>query len=165
MSFSAKVKISRKIQLLPKRYEKAKMVGLKNMAAKIKQPILAQISRGRSPVSSRKGGSEGKGIWDQYNEQYSKINKGGKKRPVDMKLSGKMLASLKVRFNRGTKNVSVWFTNEIAKYHDILGAGKSKVIRRLLPRNGEEFTPKLMKAVKRPVLDAIQKALKPYGRK
>ena len=78
-----------------------------------------------------------------------------KQRPVNLKLSGKMLRSIKSRI---TKNgVFVWFADEKAKYHNKLGAGKSKVLRRMLP-NGkkEEFNAGIRKKIVNAMVNAIK---------
>lgn len=79
---------------------------------------------------------------DQDDKELVKFSKelyGNKKqRPVNLKLSGKMLNSLKSRIVKDGR-IRLWFSDEKAKYHDKLGAGKSKVFRRLLPRGIEEF--------------------------
>jgi len=113
--------------------------------ATIEGEIVATIFDGKSPVKGKS--------FVKYSDSYSKIK--GKKRPVDMFLSGKMLKSIKTRI---TKNfgIRIFFTSPIAVFHDILGAGKSKVIRRLLPdpAKGETFKPNILKAIR----DAAKKA-------
>lgn len=157
---TGKVKISRKVKLLPKRYEKAKISGLKQLAKEVKEPIKDQISRGRSPVSATKGGSEGKKIWVEYDPKYAKRYKGGKLRPVNMKRTGDMLDSMVVKFVASAQWVSVYFTSPIAKYHD--NKKYARKLRRLLPLKGEKFTAKLMQLMKKPILDNIKRGLREY---
>jgi hypothetical protein len=64
---------------------------------------------------------------------------GKRLRPVNLKVTGEMLRSIKSRIIKN--GIAVWFTDEKAKYHNTLGAGKSKVIRRMLPsESGEQFS-------------------------
>ena len=96
---------------------------------------------------------------DQSDKELVKFSKelyGNKKqRPVNLKLSGKMLNSLKSKIVKNGK-IRLWFSDEKAKYHDKLGAGKSKVIRRLLPDNNEEFN----RAIQRKIIDTAGEAVK-----
>ena len=80
--------------------------------------------------------------------------KNKKKTPRNLKLTGRMLRSIKSR--KFKDYVRVWFTDSKAKYHDKLGAGKSKVIRRMMPRNGEQFNA----GIRRRIANALLKAIK-----
>ncbi len=67
--------------------------------------------------------------------------------PVNLRLSGGLHRSLKV-FTRGgfltNFRMITQFKNKLADIHNRLGAGKSKVIRRLLPtRRGERFNNRI----------------------
>lgn len=112
----------------------------------LRQEINAAFDRGQSPVE--KGGTKqtgGRPRYQGYSKLYSlHIKKGyydqfGKKlRPVNLLLSGKMRNSLIIsNIKNGLK---LRYTDEKAEYHDRLGAGKSKVIRRMLPDTGESFS-------------------------
>jgi len=99
----------------------------------IKVEMLEYISKGKSPV-------EGEGNYEKYSDSYKKqirkslSKKYGKKiRPVNLKLTGAMLKSLKSRAT--IKGISVWFSSKIAKYHN----GDGRVRRALLPRDNERF--------------------------
>jgi hypothetical protein len=130
------VNIDLKIDEIKKKVEK----NASRAAAQIlKDQILFDIAGGRSPV-------EGKGRFQKYSKRYiDQIDKdplfqalGKRKRPVNMKLSGQMLSSLSVDVVGNKLRIS--FSDEVADYHNRQGAGKSKVIRRLLPTNeGERF--------------------------
>lgn len=100
----------------------------------IKKEMLANIKKGKSPVS-------GQGSYKDYSESYKKQIRGklGKQynkkvKPVNLKLSGKMLKSLKVKNIR--KGISVYFSSKIAKYHN----GQGRVNRYMIPtESGQEF--------------------------
>ena len=113
----------------------------------LKKLILESIGRGVSPV-------EGFGRFDQYSIAYKNAIRGGyyeqykkRQRPVNLKLSGKMLKKLSVKAS-GTKLV-VKIDSKIADYHNKEGAGKSKIIRRLLPGRKEEFSRQITSKVLR----------------
>lgn len=79
--------------------------------------------------------------------------------PVNLRLSGGLHKSLTVEakngFLRGFR-LRVAFSSELANIHNKLGAGKSKVIRRLLPtESGEEFNLKINSFI----FDEVQKAV------
>lgn len=112
----------------------------------IKTAVIDSIEKGVSPVNMKDAypkNTGGKSRYGGYSSGYINRMKnaddmyGKKQRPVNLTLSGKMLRSLKSKIIKG--KVKLWFTDEKAKYHDKLGAGKSKVFRRLLPRGIEEF--------------------------
>lgn len=142
--------------------ERAKPVFFKAAKKIFKEEIISSIEGGRSPVE--KGGIDPKGTsgklrYEKYSESYTKAIKRGRhgsKRlsPINMKLSGKMLKSLKIRINK--ESVTVWFSSPIAKYHDKLGAGKKKVIRRLLPTTGENFNAGIRKRLVNALRDAFK---------
>ena len=72
-------------------------------------------------------------------------------RPVNLRLSGGLHKSLKI-FTRGgfLRNFRLifLFKSRLADIHDRRGAGKSKVIRRLLPtRRGEQFNIKITNTI------------------
>lgn len=122
----------------------------------IKDEIIKSIETGRSPVKGK-----GSTRFEKYSISY--INKMGKgdykskrRRPVNLTLSGDMLKSIKSRIFPNF--IRVWFTDPKAKYHDKLGAGKSKVKRRMIPnpKNGEEFNAGLQ----RKIVNALEKAIK-----
>jgi hypothetical protein len=116
----------------------------------IKKEVVSTISKGLSPI-------EGQGRFQTYSKSYKEaINSGsykkfGKKQsPVNLKLSGKMLKSIKALVTKS--GITIFFSSPIAKYHNELGASKKKVIRRLLPKEGERFsltiTEKISKLIK-----------------
>ena len=105
----------------------------------MKQEVDESIARGVSPV-------KGQGRFKDYSKSYKEqIRKGRfskhqkRLRPVNLKLTGKMRKSLKARVT--ATGIVLFYSSPIAKYHNKLGAGKSKTIRRLLPvEQGEEFS-------------------------
>ncbi len=118
--------------------------GIQNWANKegpyLKKEVIDSMSKGLSPVKGGGGQSGGKSRYQEYSDVYKmqikkqngKFKDYGKRvRPVNLKLTGKMHESIKSRPIKF--GVLVWFESEIAKYHDKLGAGKSKVTRKMLP--------------------------------
>lgn len=104
----------------------------------LKKEVIDSIERGVSPV-------KGQGRFDQYSESYKGIIRrdlsgfGKKNRPVNLKVSGVLLDSVftEVKNNK----VTIGFKDELFDIHNRQGAGKSKVVRRMLPtQTGEEFT-------------------------
>lgn len=139
---------------------------INKMKREIKPLILNEILRGVSPVS--KGGRSpqntgGRVRYKAYSDSYKKqIEKmGGKSiRPVNLKVSGNLLASLKARVTK--KGLTIWFSDFKAKYHDRIGAGASGVIRRMLPsQKGERFN----KNISKKIFDIINNAVKRSARR
>jgi uncharacterized protein (DUF1330 family) len=120
--------------------------------------IREQITKGISPVA-------GGGRFKKYSDSYRKAIKarteqtafkGGKVSPVDMTLSGEMMESLTAK--KKTNTVVIEFEDKKAVYHNNQGAGKSKVIRRLLPdQNGEKFNRKLLQTMRETVAEILRK--------
>ena len=119
----------------------------RDLKASIGDKIVERILSGKSPVKGKR--------FKQYSTEYAK--KKGRRAPVDMLVSGKMLESIVVKQNR-IGQVIISFKDGIAKFHDIMGAGKSKVIRRLLPRTGEAFAPPLWRFILKTLNKATKKA-------
>lgn len=134
----------------------------KNAEKPMKGGIVAEILKGKTVVSQRKADPKntgGKLRFQKYSESYKeKFGKGEytekRERPVNLWLTGKMLRSMKSRVSNGV--LTLWFSDEKAKYHNKEGAGKSKVIRRILPQEGEDFTPIL----KRRLINILEKAIR-----
>jgi hypothetical protein len=122
--------------------------------------IVKSIKRGVSPVA-------GIGRFKRYSKSYREAIKNGWKpvdvkdqqtSPVNMTLSGDMLKSLDTK-QRG-KKLFVEFTDEKAFYHNEQGAGKSRVIRRLLPTEpGERWEARLERELAR-IIKAIVRKIK-----
>ena len=107
--------------------------------SEIETEIIATILSGQSPVEGKK--------FKPYSRDYAKRFKNGERLPVDMNQTGKMLDSLKVSQIRGKTGISIEFDSQIAIYHDRTGAGRSRVIRRLLPRTREKFIGSIQKVI------------------
>lgn len=124
--------------------------------------IVSFIKKGISPVQAGgkdPRGSSGRLRYQKYSDSYTDAMGSGKlsqkkKRPVNLTLTGKMLKSIRVKSSSDALEVS--FTDEKAIYHDVLGAGKSKTIRRMLPHDGEDFNPR----IRRKIVDALNKVIK-----
>jgi hypothetical protein len=122
--------------------------GTKAAALELKNQVVKEISEGRSPVA-RAGGRFQK-YSDSYQNAidkgyYSKFNK--RKRPVNLRLSGRLLKSIYTR-TLDKNRVRIGFADQLADIHNRQGAGKSKVVRRMLPTNeGEKFTNTILFAV------------------
>lgn len=116
--------------------------------AAFKTLLQETIYHGISPVAGKR--------FKIYSKKYGELK--GKKAPVDMTVTGDMLDSLEVVKEKNS--IVVRFKSEIAKFHDILGAGKSKIIRRLLPRanSKERFRSDIVQVLKDFVNKAIDKA-------
>jgi len=136
------VKITSKIGIkrLPKRVKKNFALAIK---AEIADKIVAKIISGKSPV-------EGESFAD-YTDKYAKIK--GRKAPVDMLVSGKMLESIRVNQN-AQGSLIVKFLSVIAGYQ--------QKKRKLLPtKSGSNFTPDIMRFI----LSKLKKAVKREAKK
>lgn len=92
--------------------------------------IIDKITQGISPV-------KGEGRFTRYSKSYSK--KKGRRAPVDMLDTGKMLESIRVRLAGKLRKIEIFFKSKIAGYHT-RGDGKLPM-RKLLPtEKGETFT-------------------------
>ncbi len=123
--------------------------------------IVRLIQSGQSPVKGGGGQSGGKSRFQDYSPSYKdQIRKGRYKkyskklRPVNLTLTGKMLDSISKKINKN--GFTIFFRDEKAIYHNELGAGKSKVIRRMLPLGGQEFTA----AITRQLVDILDRLIK-----
>ena len=154
-NFSLKDFFTRKI---PKTIERSTKKWSITAGPELKRNIKANLEVGLSPV---KGHGRFVGYSESYRKkimdgEYDHFNK--KLRPVNLKLSGEMYKSLSVR---SVKNgVQVSFKDPKAVYHDRLGAGKSKVIRRLLPGKGEQFSKTVIDPVMKKLDNEIKTNLK-----
>jgi len=112
--------------------------------------VKKSIVSGLSPV-------KGQGRFQRYSPSYlDQIDNsagaagryGKKPLPVNLILSGKMLNSLRYSISAGV--ITITFTDKKAIYHDYLGAGRSKVKRRMLPTiKGEKFTARINKELRK----------------
>ncbi len=116
--------------------------------------IVAEILAGKSPVRGKK--------FAPYSKPYAKRKRGSSSatRPVDMLDTGKMLESITIkRLKKG--RISIFFDSVIAVYHDILGAGKSKVKRRLLPsQKGDQWNTKLTRLLNKLIEGSVRREVR-----
>jgi len=150
-------------------------IGADKAKEQLKEDIVNTIKRGNSPV-------KGERRFVDYSDSYKAAIRGevrfftdkqgkvrpilggavglgyGKKlRPINLTLSGKMLNSVKGRVT--DRGISLWFTSPIAKYHNIEGAGKSKTIRRMLPKSNEDLKESVKERAARTIGNAYEKVL------
>ncbi len=145
----ANVKINKDIKAQITRGLKA---SFKTVSKLLKEEILNEIEKGKSPV---------KGVprFIPYSKTYRDAIKRGyysqfgkKTRPVNLKLSGKMLRSIKIRFT--AKGFTLFFADAKAEYHQ---EGGGKLPRRqMLPEPGQDFN----KQIEENIVKAIEKELK-----
>lgn len=147
----AKVRVkglNKAIKSISKKTEKSAADSLVRNGQTVENEIIITILNGQSPVKGKR--------FQKYSKRYADKEKGGQLKPVNMHLSGDMLDSLELK--KSGSGVSIEFKSSIAKFHDILGAGKSKVIRRLLPKTskGETFKENILREIRK----AIRKGFK-----
>lgn len=176
MGFNIKLVKKLKLSLAPRIIQKEFS---KKIYEFIDKEILVLIGKGISPV-------EGKGRYVEYSDSYKKqirgssnelrriasgrggsvdvkgndLFKGKRIRPVNLKLSGGMLNSI---FKKKTlKSVIVGFKSKLATIHDQLGAGKSRVIRRILPnpQDDESFSRAINIRIRDALKQSVQKVTK-----
>ena len=121
-----------------KKIAKFKKQASKELQKSAKKEVIGSIERGVSPVIKQ-------GRFKKYSQSYRDDIRAGRyrrfkkrERPVNLKLSGKLLKSF---FSKVSKTgIIVGFDNFLAEIHNNKGAGKSKTIRRILPTEpGETF--------------------------
>lgn len=132
-----------------------------------RKTMLEQIAKSISPV-------KGEGKFVRYSESYIEQIRGSlgeiwakQITPVNLKLSGTLLNSLKV-YGVGllskTYVLRIQFTNFLADIHNRRGASKNKVIRRLLPtNNGEEFNYTISRQLLKSLREAVEKIVAKYN--
>lgn len=150
------IKVTTKLFLkdMPERISKRFTNELKG---EIKELITDSIQQGLSPVGKGGGSGKGKGRYKQYSVNYAKW-KGVPREAVDMTLTGQMLKSLRVKQNKIGQVIIFFSRSKPALYHDRLGAGRGKVLRRLLPsRKGETFTQSINKTIFNILLKAVRR--------
>ena len=142
----AKVKISVKTTLLLKDLPKnIKKNFSRELKRDIGDAIVKEILEGRSPVRGKK--------FEQYSVGYGKIK--GRRKPVDLLGSGKMLESIRVVQTK-IGRVVIKFLSPIAKYHN----GEGRVDRLMLPNGRQTFNARLTKIIDKILDKAIKKATK-----
>lgn len=96
---------------------------------------------------------------DDLNSDFKKSQRPAKRiSPVNLRLSGKLHRSLFVTTAGGIKKsfrLRIGFKNKLADIHNRQGAGKSKVVRRLLPT---EFNESFNRRITSFIFDQLKKA-------
>lgn len=136
-------------------------------ALKVKRAIIQDLNKGISPV-------KGKGKFPKYSPSYKKeIRKKNSKRmreanptkaisPVNLRLTGGLHKSLRSFLQRNT--LIIQFKNFLADIHNNQGAGKSKILRRLLPtKNGERFNRRIEGVLFDELKKAVDKVAKQFS--
>lgn len=149
-----KIKTSIDFSNVKKKLIRYQSESIKAVQREIGPLILNDIKNGRSPV-------QGFVRFQKYSESYLSSIKSGryafldkKKRPVNLTLSGVLLESLKI--DSTDKQIEISFTDELFNIHNSKGAGKSKVIRRMLPTNEGEFFNKSITLRIREILSEVK---------
>lgn len=109
----------------------------RGLAKLFKETIVSEIKKGLSPV-------RGEGRFVRYSKAYremilkNRLPFPKKRAPVNLTLSGDMLKSIFVDIKQF--GFDIGFKSFLADIHNKQGAGRSKILRRMLPTNrGEEF--------------------------
>jgi len=124
----------------------------KDSAKDVKKLITDEILSGKSPVA----GGEYKRT---YSDSYAKTK--GRRSPVDLKVTGKLLRSIK-SFITARGNVSIFFSSPIAKFHDL--PGLARVLRQMLPKGSQVFIGKIQNRIVKGYDDAVGKAVNKQNR-
>lgn len=164
----------RSLHTLPRKVKKNFAIEIKRELADI---VVEEILAGKSPVKGKRFKKYSRSYRDQIEGEVSFRTINGKVVPlkplaqdaqkyqskdsgmVNMMVKGEMLNSLTVKqtFIRG--QLVIFFRSLTAKYHDKLGAGKKKVIRRLLPtRKGEVFKASIQQKITKLLKKAFKKS-------
>lgn len=153
------IKITKRLKNLAK-LEEVKPTALRLISKFVASIIISTIESGRTPVQRGARGVQ-KPRYDAYSDSYKDGMGKGKlqnkrQRPVNLKVTGDLHRSIRTRKTKDF--VRVWFTDAKAKYHDKLGAGKKKVIRRLVPnpQKGEKFNARIQKLIVKAVENAVK---------
>jgi hypothetical protein len=156
------IKVTKRITFDKKIRKAVRTIGQGAPRRKIRSLVLAEIRRGKSPVKD--------GRWDKpYSQSYQDAIRAGRvppkfsTSPVNLRVSGELHRSLEsIVIKNGIK---LQFSDPIisdgrraSNFHDKLGAGKAKAIRRLLPRGKEVFIDDIMKTFKNFLRQKIRNA-------
>lgn len=189
----ARVKVDKNLSNIKRLTKVVQRDYARRLLRPLKQAILKDILRGISPVRGERFPKYSKSYKEQIRGkvQFFTVTSGGVKKviaikaprgvtlptlphvlgkrlsPVNLKLSGQMLTSLRVRTIGSTtsRRVEISFDDEVAVFHNKLGAGKSKVIRRLLPtESGERFNRRISKLTITLLSISINATLKKFNR-
>ena len=116
---------------------------------KSKKLIIKRITAGSSPVS-------GFGKYEKYSSQYANSKKNGKRTPVTLVDTGKMLKTLKFAPTSKGK-IRIFFSSTIAKFHNT--PGLARVLRKMLPSEpGLKFIPSIQKSINKEIEAVVSRA-------
>ena len=143
----AKIKLDFLSKSIEKKLKMLQAKAIMQAASDLEREIKDNISKGISPVE---GAGRFVGYSDSYLEQIknktgSLKGSGKLKRPVNLKVTGKMMNSIKKRLTM--RGFVLWFASPIAKYHNEEGAGKSKVIRKMLPDENQSLSRSITRRI------------------
>jgi len=155
MAIKVKTKIDFKnVKSKLKKYQSESIKAINDEIGKL---ILKDIEGGRSPV-------KGTVRFQKYSDSYRDAIKAGRYRsfsksrsPVNLKLTGKLLKSLQVTMK--SNKIEITFTDDLFEIHNSKGAGKSKVIRRMLPTNNGELFNKSITLRIREILSDVKRKI------
>lgn len=158
---SVKMKTTRKSNLLSLYKDKIKNLiksFSKAMGYKLPKMIIDDILRGVSPVRSHTFQTYAPSYKKAIIKYYSKLH-GKSITPVNLKLSGKMLGSIKyIEGNKLIDLASIVFTDKKAKYHTVDGIKRKDgtVKRKMLPvGKGEKFNAEISEAIREAIIKSI----------
>ena len=154
MTIRAKVDLSALKKTLPQIKEQFKKDLPKPLASAIRKDIL----RGISPVKGKR--------FARYSRSYSEAkSQAGHPRVVNLRLTGKLLKSLRA-INRKGKELVMEFKNPLAFTHNDVGAGNNKHrIRRMLPdKRGERFNSQITNLLSNTIVKAALKIIRRNNR-
>lgn len=130
----------------------------KEMKAEIVDIIVEKITSGLSPV-------KGQNRYTKYSEKYGKYK--GRRQPVDLVDSGKMLNDMKaVQKNNG--NIEIKFnskeSDKLASYHQ---KGKGSLpVRKILPsKRTERFKSDILKKIIKAAQKAVRESIKNFTKR
>ena len=190
----AKVIVTKDLRNLKRLVPVIKRDYAKRLVTPLKFAILKDILRGVSPVRGKRFPKYSKSYKDSIRGRvmfFTVSGGGGAKKiiaikagrgeklptipfllgkrlsPVNLKLTGEMLSSLQVRSfgSTASRKVEIIFNDEVATFHNKLGAGKSKTIRRLLPtEGGEQFNRRISRLIKTLLIKSVSVTLNKFNK-
>ncbi len=123
-----------------------------NLPERLKAAIRFEVQEGRSPVRGKR--------FEIYSDSYKRAIRRGKYstygkrvRPINLKLSGKMMRSIKIRDT--AKGFTLFMSDAKAKYHN---EGTGKIPRRpIMPRHNEQFSRRIDKLIEKDLEDIVKR--------
>ena len=128
-----------------------------NNKNRVRNNVVRLMEKGISPVKGKE--------WDDYSDSYNtKIDRdpslkalGKKKKPVNLKVTGELHDSIDAENVKGKLVIET--TDKLAIIHDSEGAGKKKVIRRIVPRGNEQWHDSILRPLKKDLKTLVKKIL------